>query len=128
LLDELPPTRAYREARVELLDDVYPEVDAGIFARLRRRLLEAVALILHDLPEADDHLDRLLYGEVSLGTLTDVISYLLDIPPEAKHVLLGEVDVRRRAELLLDHLSMAAVDDSPGRSGVSEFPPPVGLN
>jgi Lon protease-like protein len=128
LLDELPARKSFREARVEVLDDVYPAAGAVAVAPLRRSLLEAVDLILHDLPEADDHLDRLLHGGVSLGTLTDIISYLLDIDPKAKQALLAEVDVQRRAELLLGHLSAAAVDDMPGRCGASGFPPRFGLN
>jgi len=128
LLDELPAVNSFREARVEVLDDVYPPAAALAVAPLRRSLLEALDLILHQLPEADEHLDRLLHGGVSLGALTDIIGYVLDIDPEAKHALLGEVDVHRRAELLLGHLSTAAVDDMPGRCGASGFPPQFGLN
>ncbi|NQT16478.1 MAG: LON peptidase substrate-binding domain-containing protein [Planctomycetes bacterium] len=128
LLEELPATKRFREARVEVLEDVYPCAGGEALAPLRRTLLEAMELILHDLPEADDHLDRLLHGGGSLGALTDIISYVLDIDPESKQALLAEVDVGRRAELLLGHLSVAAVDDAPGRSGVSGFPPELGLN
>ena len=53
------------------------------------------------LPEAQEQLDQLLGNDVPLGVLTDVISYMLDIDPTRKQSLLSEVDVYRRAELLL---------------------------
>ena len=53
------------------------------------------------LPEAQEQLDQLLGNDVPLGMLTDVISYMLDIDLAQQLSLLTEMDVYRRAELLL---------------------------
>jgi len=128
LLEELPPTRSFREASVEVLDDVYPPAPAAALPALTRRLRTALAHILPELPQAEEQWDQLFSGEVSLGGLTDVISYMLDIDLEKKQALLSEVNVCRRAELLLSHLEDAANDLTPGRSGRCGFPPEFGLN
>ena len=69
------------------------------------------------LPEAQEQLDQLLGSDVPLGVLTDVISYMLDIDLAHKQSLLTEVDVYRRTELLLAHLSEATAELAAGRSG-----------
>ena len=128
LLRELPPTKGFREAEVELLEDVCFPADAARERAFQRRLRDALARVLPDLPAAGDSLHQLLHGDVSLGALTDIISHLLDIELEAKHALLAEANVHRRAESLLGHLSAVASDTALGRAGRSEFPPEFGLN
>lgn len=73
--------------------------------------------ILPHLPQAQDQLDQLLGSEVSLGTLTDIISYMLDIELVQKETLLAEANVHRRTRLLLQHLAAISTDDSPGSGG-----------
>lgn len=128
LLKELPPTRSYREASVEVLEDVYQPAPAAALPALMHRLRAALARILPQSAQAEEQWDQLFSGEVPLGGLTDVISHMLDIELEKKQALLAEVNVNRRAELLLSHLADAATDLAPGRSGRSAFPPELGLN
>ena len=64
---------------------------------------------------------------IPLGVLTDLIGYTLDIIPAEKQILLGEVNVQRRAELLLGHLAAAAEEFAVGPAG-ERFPPVFSAN
>ncbi len=128
LLEELEPARSFREARVEICDDCYPLQEAAELAVLQRRLRQAFLKILPMLPEAQEQLDQILGSDVPLGILTDVIGYMLDIDVDAKEALLAECNVHRRTELLLDHLSAAAADRQPGKTGTAAFPPQFSAN
>jgi len=128
LLRELPPKRSFRETQVEVFEDVYPPAPAAAIFDLNRRLRNTLIPSLCGLPQTEGQVAQLLDGAVSLGALTDIISYVLDIGLEEKQALLLEVNVHRRVELVLRHLSVAAVDVTPGRAGSSSFPPEFGLN
>jgi uncharacterized protein len=128
LLRELAPIKRFREADVEVYEDQYPLDEASAAPELHRRLRDALFAILPDLPQAHEHIEHLLSTDLPLGTLTDVIGYMLDIATEEKEALLAEVNVYRRAELLLSHLALVAADFEPGRSGVLEFPPAFSSN
>lgn len=65
---------------------------------------------------------------VRLGVLTDMVASMLDVELSQKEALLAEVNVPRRAELLLERLSAAAAETAPGRAAGSGFPPRFGLN
>jgi ATP-dependent Lon protease len=131
ILCETPPERAFREAEVELLDDVYhPDGEAErpeIQAELTERFQEA-------LPLAKNHanagaLGELLAAEAPLGVLTDLVSFALPLPTPLKIKLLAECDVDRRAQLLLEALANpstapSALADEPSR----RFPPRFSRN
>ena len=91
--------------------------------QLHDRLLEFLPM----LPEAQEQLDQLLGSDVPLGVLTDVVSYMLDIELAEKQLLLAEVDVYRRTELLLAHLAEATAKLAAGRTEVG-FPPEFSVN
>ncbi len=128
LLRELPSSKSFREAQVEICEDSYPPEEAASTSILQRRLRNAFLEILPELPQAQEQLDQLLGRDVSLGALTDIISYMLDIELAKKETLLVEANVHRRTELLLEYLSMIAGNDSPGAAGVLEFPPAFSIN
>lgn len=128
LLRELPSYKSFREARVEICEDSYPPEQAASTPALQRKLRNAFLEILPQLPQAQEQLDQLLGRDVSLGALTDIISYMLDIELTKKETLLVETNVHRRTELLLEYLSAVAADDSPGTAGVLEFPPAFSTN
>jgi Lon protease-like protein len=128
LLRELPPRSTFREAEVQVCEDFYPTDEIGSLAALQRRLQEAFLRILPDLPQAQDQLDHLFTSEVSLAALTDIVGYMLDISLEQKMALLMELDVYRRAELLLEHLAVVAADTSPGSAGLITYPPGFSSN
>ncbi len=129
LLRELPLHHKFREAEGELCDDVYaadPPIDD---ATLRARLREGFLRVLPMVREAQEQLDQLLSGDLSLGILTDIISYMLDINLAKKQALLAELDVVRRAELVLKHLALAAkVPTGPLQLDATPFPPQFSLN
>lgn len=123
LVRELAPDKGFREAQVELCEEEDRPEQPDPHARLREHLLQALTRILPMLPQAQEQLDQLLAGDVPLAVLADIVSYMLDIDLRAKEALLAELDVRRRVELLLEHLAVAAVDDQPARSVAGDFLP-----
>lgn len=116
---ELPPDRLFREAEVELREDVYPEDEFAARGRLQLRLLEAFKRMLPKLPEAQEQMDQLLGGQIPLGMLTDIVAYTLDLDLRFKERMLEETCVDRRAEQLLEFLS---------RVRQMAFPPEFSLN
>ena len=122
---ELPPSKLFREAEVEVLDDDYPKLHAPGRPALQRRLVECFKRAVPKLTEIQDQLDQLLGKEVPLGLLTDIVAYTLQLPLEVKHELLSERDVDCRARLLLEHLS--AVAESPACKDAT-FPPAFSAN
>lgn len=105
IVRELPPNKSFREAEVELCDDVYPDEGAGARGQLQLRLLESFKRVLPKIPEAQEQLDQLLGGQIPLGMLTDIVAYTLDIELQFKERMLEETCVDRRAEELLEFLS-----------------------
>ncbi len=128
LVHELKPLHRFREAKVELCEDQYPLCPPAYQKALQQKLHDALFRILPIRPEAQEQLDQLLGNDVPLGILTDVISFMLDIAPACKQSLLAEIDVYRRAELLLAHLVKTAIDFSASREGVACFPPEFSMN
>jgi uncharacterized protein len=123
LLNELDSRRSFREARVEICEDLYPPQKITQYNMLQCRLREAFLKALPFLPEAREQLDQLIDTDVSLGMLTDIISYMLDIDLGKKQSLLTEVDIYRRAELLLKYLAAVTEDFHDESSASSVFPP-----
>jgi Lon protease-like protein len=119
IISELPPGKTFREAQVELRDDMYPDDAAGARGKLQLRLLDAFKRVLPKIPEAQEQMDQLLGGQIPLGMLTDIIAYTLDIDLQFKERMLEETCVDRRAKQLLEHLS---------RLQRMVFPPEFSLN
>lgn len=104
IVRELPPSKLFREAEVELVDDVYSGAGAASRTTLQKSLLDSFKQVLPNMPEVHQQLEELLCTEVSLGMLTDLVAYTLQLPVETKAALLAEADVDRRCEALLQHL------------------------
>jgi uncharacterized protein len=115
----------FRQAEVELCADQYPVGPLTRQRILQRKLRDALLKIVPMLPEAQEQLDQFLGSDVPLGVLSDVIGYMLDLDVAHKHELLAEVDVCRRAELLLGHLTEAEL--STGQAAAC-FPPEFSTN
>jgi uncharacterized protein len=128
LLRELPPAKTYREAEVKVFEDVYPTGQEVYERVLTRELHRAMGQILPGLPQAREQLEQLLRGEVSLGVLTDVIAYALDLSLAQKESLLAETNVYRRAELLLEYLMVAEGRCSTRAPAMATFPPSFSEN
>jgi uncharacterized protein len=125
---ELPPARSYREALAEVWEDESPPQEAAARADLTKRLRAAFVRLLPSLPQAREHIDQLLGTDVSLGVLTDVIGYMVDIDLAEKEALLAENNVRRRAEWLIHRLDRLAMDGDTSEQAHAIFPPPFSPN
>lgn len=108
IVRELPPTKLFREAEVNLLDDEYPAADVQLRTTKQHSLIESFERILPNMPEVHQQLQELLGAEVSLGTLTDLVAYTLTMPLPEKCALLEELNVDRRCERLLRYLRTSA--------------------
>jgi uncharacterized protein len=128
LLYELKSKHRFREAQVEIHEDIYPPQEIEEYDLLHSQLRKAFMQILPFLPEAQEQLDQLIDTDVSLGMLTDIISYMLDIDLGKKQLLLTEMDVYHRTELLLKYLSAATEELEDDSSGVISFPPLFSAN
>jgi Lon protease-like protein len=123
VVQELPPKKLFRVVEAELLDDIEPDDAAGDSAAMQRELLSAFKRAMPKIPNAYEQLDQLLGSQISLGMLTDIVSYTVDLDLEVKVRLLQEQDVFRRAQLLLD-----AIAARPAAAAHRSFPPDFSLN
>lgn len=124
---ELPPSKKFREAEVEVLDDYYPAAWAEDRPNLQRSLTKTVEKMLPLIDDAADLFNQLSLESISLGTLTDVVSYALDLNTCDKQELLTEHNVDRRAQKLLMHLKRVA-DQACHNYLAAGFPPSFSAN
>jgi hypothetical protein len=82
-----------------------------------------IGQLLPFVPDARQQLDELLEREIPLGTLTDLIAYLVDVDLAEKLILLGEDNVVCRAEILAKRLAALSSDTRPSGRGDLPFPP-----
>lgn len=104
VIRELPADKSYREAEVELLEDLYPEAGAARRPSLRARLIQEFQSLLPSLGDGDARLHELLANELSLGALADVVAYTIDFDLLFKLRILAEANVDARAAQLIDQL------------------------
>lgn len=124
LVKELPPKKLFRVVESEILEDVVPEnVDEDEAAELQQQLLAGFKRALPKLPDAFEQLDQLLGNQITLGMLSDIVAYTINLNLESKIRLLAECDVMKRTELLLE-----AMDGRPAGGGSRPFPPRFSVN
>lgn len=128
LVRELPPTKSFREAEVLLHEDAYPSAASLDRPQLQRELLQAFKHALPRLPEGMDQLEQLLTSDVSLGMLTDLAAYTLELSLPVKQRLLAEANVDHRARLLLTELASLAEAPPPSAGRDIKFPPDFSCN
>ncbi len=131
LLEELPPERLFREARVELLKDEYSQSASGERAERQKALVDQFRSILPNLTDSAEPLQQLLGQQISLGMLTDIMGYTLELGLELKLQLLGEPGVDRRAELLSEAAQRLSGQRQSGKAkneSLRDFPPKFSLN
>jgi Lon protease-like protein len=123
---ELPQHKAFREAKVELLNDYYPPHGAASRPNLQRKLLAAFQRFVPKTSLAQEQFEQLLAQQISLGMLTDIVAFTVNLPLPLKQQLLNEWHVDRRATLLLEALERML---NPGGHPVTRtFPPAFSLN
>jgi uncharacterized protein len=103
ILEESPRLgeRLYRLARVEPLEDAYPEALRERVARLRASILENIGvLVRHTHPERSQMLDPELFASVDDETLVNTLAGALAMPPDEKQRLLEADSIPERFALL----------------------------
>jgi Lon protease-like protein len=130
VISELPAIRTFREAEVELLDDVYPAEGEDCRAELQRELCRRFekALPLPEAIKSNAPVKQLLASDLPLGVLTDLASFALPLSPSLKRRLLAECDVDRRARLLLKALVGSITKAARAASPIADFPPKFSWN
>jgi Lon protease-like protein len=103
ILDELPTSKAYRTARVRVLEDV-PIASPAVEHDLRQRLSEQMNAWFDSQGPALAQLRKMLESSLPLGTLCDMFSFTLASDTEVKQELLELLDVEQRIRRLLDYL------------------------
>jgi ATP-dependent Lon protease len=125
VIRELPPTRSYRQAQVELVADQISSSGIAEQHVLRGDLVACFRQLIPQNPTAQQQLDELLGNEIALGTLTDLVTYSLPLELTFKQLLLAEPHADRRAHLLLEHLNSEA---EVAAAGSRPFPPEFSSN
>ncbi len=125
VVGELPPAKLYRAARVELLEDRAPA--AELECRLREELGGRVPAWFAGHKVAQAQAQQLLQSGLTLATLCDVFSFALPLDMAFKQQLLEELDVARRARLLMAHLDEHQPPKAP-KPPDRRFPPEFSPN
>ncbi len=102
--EEQDTGRPFRSARVELIDDIYPPSGTSDRASLKKELLHAFRQLIPDVAEVQKNLHDLMASHMQLGAVTDIIGFTMQFEESLKLDLLGEGNVDRRAQLLLETL------------------------
>ncbi|MEO8268887.1 MAG: LON peptidase substrate-binding domain-containing protein [Aureliella sp.] len=125
IVRELEPLRPFREAEVQLLEDLYPPDEAEQRPALVEHLQE---LFQHFVPEglaAQESFQQLMGKQLPLGILTDTIAYALQLPLAIKQQLLAEANVDIRSRLLTRCLEQKihGRNNAGDEPATDEFPP-----
>jgi Lon protease-like protein len=126
IVKELKPLRSFRQASVEIIEDVYDFDTPAARKRLQERLLTAFRKHLPCACQLPEQLETMLSDQLPLGLLTDLAAYALPLETEVKQELLAECLVRRRAEKLLAEVEKLTVATSTTSPRI--FPPSFSEN
>jgi Lon protease-like protein len=102
ILEELPPTRVFREFRLQELSDGFS--DAGVTSAWQRKLISLWANLGPHLPESVRDLRALTRGAEGAGAFADRVAAALVGDPDSSQRLLAEPDPTERLRLLAEKL------------------------
>jgi len=121
LAREVPSSKPYRVAEVEVLEDEPSPDDSA-----RGELIELFRDLAARQDALDDDLGGLLKGDVGLGALTDIVAHSLGLPAGLKQSFLADQKVDRRAAGLIRILRELAApeEQAPHR----RYPPSISMN
>jgi Lon protease-like protein len=130
ILSETPADRSFRQAEIEIVDDVYPATGDAVRDNLQMELTARFQKALPTPQGAKTHgsMYDLLASELPLGVLTDLVSFALPLDQRLKCELLAESDVDCRARLLLRALAAPRKEDASSTAGTIAFPPRFSRN
>lgn len=125
ILRELDRPTLYRQAEVEILEDLEPLLTPEkpeLIALYRGVLSRASA-------DIDQEFDAMLDRDPPLGVITDLVAQSLGLPASLKQSLLEDRRVERRAEHLINILRQVSRRlDEANQDQTSAFPPPFSEN
>jgi uncharacterized protein len=98
IIEELPPTREFRQVRATLLEDKRP--DAAVVAAWQTKLASLWEGLSPHLPEQVRDLVALTRGADTAGAYADRLAAAMVADPEASQALLSELDPAERLRLL----------------------------
>jgi len=133
ILEELSVTTPFRQARVEILEDI-PVANEAQGEAFRDELLDVFRAMIPKDAANSKTFTELLTRQLPLAVLTDVIAYAVNLPIATKQYLLGEPNVESRYRLLMDNLTtLVETNDKPSDSVTPKgfrrgFPPPFSAN
>lgn len=134
---ELDTGRSFRMADVDVNEDIYPPSTAKERPWLKGKLLESFGNVIPPTESVQKNLYELMAGQMSLGPITDIISYMLPFSAEQKLQLLAIANVDKRAETLIEFLadggfeieSMSIKTETPSKEDDGPtFPPAFSVN
>lgn len=137
IVREIEAGRPFRIAEIEIVDDVYPPTGAELRTQRKKELLDAFGKIIPVSTNVQKNLHELMAGQMSLGPITDIISYTLPFEVEEKLQLLSNPDVDERAEELVRLLNTGKIQlhsvsveeqTSEPEEPQPRFPPPFSEN
>jgi uncharacterized protein len=124
LVKEMPPHKLFRVVESEIVEDFEPDdAPAGMATALQQKLLAAFKAAMPKIPAAYEQLDQLLGSQITLGMLSDIVAYTIDLDLEWKLRLLAENNVFRRTQILLE-----AIASRPAAGAARVFPPLFSVN
>jgi Lon protease-like protein len=127
IVEEMPPLRSFRQAKVELLRETFDNDSADYLDSLQRELLSAFE---HHVPcgcQSPEQLREMFAQHLPLNMMTDLAAYALPLEITLKQQLLGEPRVDARARLLLEHLERQSSRELVA-AAAEVFPPPFSVN
>lgn len=127
---ELDNNRAFRQAEVDVLSDVYPESGNAQRADLQQSLLEAFTQLVPAGLAIEESFQHLAGQQVPLGMLTDIITFTINFPLLIKQQVLAEPNVDVRCRILMRCLQqILEVRKQSVESSISlNFPPRFSSN
>ncbi len=107
LLEELPPTRLYREFTAEILEDVLPAGGARALSSELEGLRQLVVELSTKLPRESGatQLAEAVAQMKAPSAIVDLVAAAAVSDPDARQRALEELDVARRLELVLEEVA-----------------------
>jgi Lon protease-like protein len=125
IIEEVRLDQIYRSARVELLCDTDLTAARDV-RKLRRRLAQYARKWFGDMGVSFDQVSRLFEGSLPLGTVSDVLSFVLPLAAELKQELLEQLNIEQRVSRLLEILGEK--EPPPVQASARTFPPEFSAN
>lgn len=123
ILEEQPrdPARMYRIARVQPLEDAFPEAERDRVTRLRAHVVENVAFLARQTSAEGARFDPALFEGIDDASFVNVLANAIAFPVEEKQALLEADGIPERYARLASALSFRRADLEM-RSGAARTP------